>query len=308
MRKDFFFDSCGYGQIHVCRWEPESQIAGIVQIVHGIADYGARYDEFACFLNSLGFLVVAEDHMGHGLSTSAQDMPGYFEGGWFSAVADTYHLLEVTMQEFPNVPYVLFGHSMGSFMVETILQDHSDCGISGCILCGSGWQTELALRAGLRISEAACRIFGERNPNPRMQSLLFGAYNLRIEHPRTPYDWVNRVQREVDSLIQDPLRFEAVTAGLARDMLLGISYIQQRENLARMNTKLPILLVAGGDDPVGTFGDGVRKIAKIYDEVGIRDVTVYIYPLCRHEILNELNKSEVFQDIKKWLSRIIGPV
>ena len=193
---------------------------------------------------------------------------------------------------------------MGSFMSATILQEYPDCGLSGCVLCGSGWQPEIALKTGIRIAEIACKRYGEKIPSPRMQSLLFGAYNLRVEHPRTPYDWVNRVQRAVEELIEDPLRCQAVTCGLVRDMLEGITYIQQEENLERMQKDLPILLIAGGDDPVGLYGAGVRKIAEVYQQVGMTDVTTHIYPLCRHEILNELNKTEVYDDVIKWLEEV----
>ncbi len=306
MAKDFFYDSYGSGKIHACRWEPQGNICGVVQIVHGIADHIGRYEEFANYLNSLGILVVAEDHMGHGLSTSAEETPCYFEGGWFSAVKDTYNLLKMTKEEFPDVAYILFGHSMGSFMTETILQCYPDCGLSGCALCGSGWQPEVALRAGLRIANVGCRIHGEKTPNSRIQSLLFGAYNMKVEHPRTPYDWVNRVSREVDMLIEDNLHCKAVTAGLARDMLEGISFIQQRDNLEKLNKNLPVLFISGGDDPVGTFGDGVRKLVQTYEEIGMTDITTHIYPLGRHEILRELNKQEVFEDIRNWILRVIS--
>ena len=108
MRKELYYDSCGSGKIHACRWEPEGKPRGIVQIVHGIAEYILRYDDFAQFLTKQGFLVVGEDHMGHGLSISGKATKGYFFGGWFCAVEDTVQLIRLTREEFPDVPYVLF--------------------------------------------------------------------------------------------------------------------------------------------------------------------------------------------------------
>lgn len=305
MHKDMYFESCGAGQIHICCWEPLQNPRAIVQIVHGIADYAERYEDFAAYLADKGFLVIAEDHMGHGRSGGDDCIRGYFHGGWFSAVQDTFRLLQETRQEFLDIPYILFGHSMGSFMAQTIMQMHPDCGIHGCILCGSGWQLDAALSAGLRICNAACRIYGERVPSPRLQSLVFGAYNLRVERPRTPYDWVNRNHRAVDELINDPLRSDAITTGLMRDLLTGISFIQQKENLLLMNKDLPVLLISGGDDPVGSYGDGVRKIAENFEAADMRSVTCKIYPLCRHEILNEINKTEVYEDILKWIEEFV---
>lgn len=305
MPKDMYFDSCGAGKIHVRCWEPMDRPCAVVQIVHGIADYAERYNGFAEFLTQNEFLVVAEDHMGHGRSDGDGCVRGYFNGGWFNAVQDTYRLLQMTAEEFPDIPYILFGHSMGSFMAQTILQKYPESRISACILCGSGWQPEVALSAGLRICNAACRIYGEKVPSPRLQALVFGAYNLRVERPRTPYDWVNRNHRCVDELIADPLRCDAITAGLMRDMLMGIEFIQQKENLERMNKELPVLLISGGDDPVGSYGDGVRRIAENFEAVGMESVTCRIYPLCRHEILNEINKAEIYSDILNWLNKMV---
>ena len=133
MRTDFYYPSQGAGQIHGCRWMPEGQPKGILQIVHGIAEFVERYDEFANFLTANGFAVVAEDHMGHGQSISAESPQGYFTGGWFTAVEDTLQLAKDTMAAFPGVPYILFGHSMGSFMTRTLLAKYPDSGISAAI-------------------------------------------------------------------------------------------------------------------------------------------------------------------------------
>lgn len=305
MIEDLYFESCGVGRIHVNRWMPKRKPIAVVQILHGIADYGRRYDAFANYLTDMGFLVIAEDHMGHGESVEQDGIKGFFTGGWFCAVDDAYKLLTMTQEDFPDVPYILFGHSMGSFMAQTILQKYPDCGIAACILCGSGWQPEVALAAGVRLCDAVCKRYGETKPNQKILRLVFGAYNLRVEHPRTPYDWVSRDHRVVDALIQDPLCSHAVTVGLMRDMLSGIRYIQSDENLERMNRNLPVLLISGGDDPVGTYGEGVRKIAENYESVGMKNVTIKIYPLCRHEILNEINKHDVYSDIVKWINQTV---
>ena len=191
-------------------------------------------------------------------------------------------------------------------MAQTILQKYPDSGINACILCGSGWQPEVALTAGIRICDAVCKRYGETKPNQRILKLIFGAYNLRVEHPRTPYDWVSRDQRVVDALIEDPLCSHAVTVGLMRDMLEGIRYIQTKENMENMDRNLPVLLISGGDDPVGSYGDGVRKIAENFLEIGMSFVTTKIYPLCRHEILNEINKHDVYSDIVKWITKTVN--
>ena len=151
MRTEHYFASCGAGKIHYCRWTPEGEVKAVLQIIHGIAELAERYDAFARYLNSLGYLVVAEDHMGHGQSLNGDGLQGYFHGGWFYAVADTYHLMEETRKEYPDIPYILFGHSMGSFMARTILCKYPDSGISAAIICGTGWQPTFALPALIKV-------------------------------------------------------------------------------------------------------------------------------------------------------------
>lgn len=305
MRTDHYYDSCGEGRIHYCRWTPEGEPKAIVQIVHGIAEYAARYDEFAAYLNSMGFLVVAEDHMGHGESMRTGTQ-GYFAGGWFSAVADTYHLLEITKAEYPELPYCIFGHSMGSFLTRSLLIRYPNSGIRAAVICGTGWMHNALLKFGRSVCVAACKAAGERKPSPFLEQLVFGSYNKRVEHPRTKFDWLNRNSRCVDAYIADPLCGFVSSGGLLRDMLTGILFNQKPENLKAMDSKLPVLFIAGGDDPVGSYGKGVRQTAAAFRNAGMRSVSERIYPMGRHEILNEMNQQEVYADVVSWLKPQLG--
>lgn len=302
MKTDFYYESkCG-GLLHGCRWTPEVAPKGIVQLVHGIAEHVERYDRFARYLNELGYLVVAEDHMGHGKSITAKAPKGYFNGGWFAAVADTYQLLLDTKTEFPDLPYVLFGHSMGSFMVRTILAKYPESGIAGAIICGTGTQPAAMLTAGKMASIVVGRVKGDTQPSPLLRKLTFGSYNNRVEHPRTESDWLTRDQKIVDTYASDPLSGFPASAGLLRAMLNGISYIQDKTVLLEMKKDLPVYFIAGGDDPVGSYGKGVEQAADSFRKAGMECVDVKIYPLCRHEILNEINWKEVYEDVAKWLA------
>lgn len=306
MRTDFWYDSQGAGKIHACRWTPEGEVRAVLQIVHGIAEYIERYDDFARFLNDRGILVVAEDHMGHGQSVNGDGIQGYFHGGWFTAVADSYRLLEDTRKEFPEVPYILFGHSMGSFMARTILCKYPDSGISAAIVCGTGWQPAALLPAAIQMVDAVCKKTGETEPNEKLQNLVFGAYNKRVEHPRTEFDWLTRDKAQVDAYIASPKCGFTASAGLLREMMKGIRYIEEPKNLAAMRKDLPVFFIAGGDDPVGSYGKGVRKSADAFRKAGMTDMSLRIYPLGRHEILNEINKDEVYQDVLRWICEKCG--
>ncbi len=301
MRESFTIPSNGIGQLHCCRWTPEGETKAVLQIVHGIAEYIERYDDFARFLNGLGYVVVAEDHMGHGQTVGTEGTQGYFEGGWFTAVSDSYALLRKTKAEYPQVPYVLFGHSMGSFMARTMLEVYPDSGIAAAVICGTGWQPRAILPGAIGICQLACKKVGEKNPSDTLQNMVFGGYNKRVEHPRTEFDWLTRDAKEVDAYIAHPSCGFTATTGLLRDMLTGIRFIEQKQNLAKMDKDLPVLFIAGGDDPVGNYGKGVTRAAAEFKKAGMKHVTCRLFPLGRHEILNEINKQEVYDFTAKWL-------
>ena len=305
MRTDFYFDSLGGGKLHGCRWTPDGEVKAIVQFVHGIAEYAERYDDFANFLNSKGILVVAEDHMGHGKSICDATPMGCFAGGWHTAVKDTYRLLKNTMEEFPGVPYILFGHSMGSFMARTILAKYPDSGITAAVICGSAWMPGAVIGAGKAVATMVCKKDGEQKPSPLLQNIMFGSYNKKIEHPRTACDWLTRDNKIVDDYVADPLCGFIPSAGLVRAMMDGLQYIQNGKNLDSMKKDLPVFFIAGGDDPVGGYGAGVRQAVEEFLKHGMEQVDVKIYPLCRHEIHNEINRQEVYEDVASWIGKVI---
>lgn len=306
MRKDIWYTSKGAGKIHGCKWVPEGEVKAVLQIVHGIAEFVERYEEFAQFLNKHGILVAAEDHMGHGQSINGDGVQGYFHGGWFTAIEDTCQLLLDTKAEYPEIPYILFGHSMGSFFARTILCKYPEIGISGAMICGTGWQPAFALPALVKVIDGICKKNGETKPNETLQNLIFGSYNKKVEHSRTSFDWLTRDARIVDAYIAHPLCGFTASAGLLREMMKGIYYIEQPKNLSAMKKELPVFFIAGGDDPVGSYGKGVEKCAAEFKKYGMTDVSCKIYPLGRHEILNEINREEVFADVLKWIEKVIG--
>lgn len=303
MRTDFYFPSCGGGMIHGCRWEPQGSPVAVLQIVHGVAEYAARYEEFASFMAARGFLVVAEDHMGHGGSIGDEGTLGAFEGGWHKAVADTHRLLTYTRMECPDVPYILLGHSMGSFMVRTMLAKYPKCGISAAILSGTGWMHRGILNTGIATATLVAKRQGPTKPSKLLDGMMFGSYNRRIEHRRTSHDWLTRDNKIVDAYVADPLCGFSMSAGLAKDMLSGMLYNQEPEHLAKMRKDMPVLFIAGAEDPVGNYGEGVKQTVQAFTRAGMENVTMRIYPLCRHEVLNELNRNEVYANILDWLKK-----
>ena len=167
-------------------------------------------------------------------------------------------LSKKTMADFPGVPYFLFGHSMGSFLTRTILCKHPDSGIRAAVICGTGWQPRAVLPMGIALCKAACASDGEAKPAKALDKAVFGSYNKRVEHPRTSFDWLTRDASVVDAYIADPMCGFVASAGLLRDMMTGIAYIERPDSLVAMNKELPVFFIAGGDDPVGAYGKGVH--------------------------------------------------
>lgn len=301
---EFYFPSSdGRTLIHVNQWTPlGGPAAGVVQIAHGVAEYGARYEPFARFLCGHGFAVVANDHLGHGKSL-VEDCPMvYFgdENGWRHAVEDMEELRRRTAKVFPGVPYFLFGHSMGSFLSRTHLIRYPGR-LDGCVLCGTGHMSPALIAGGKLIAGREIRRLGRKAYSAKADQLAFGAYNKPFAPNRTRFDWISASEANVDAYIADPLCGGDTTLGLFRDMLGGLGIITKQANIERMDKDLPVLFIAGDQDPVGEMGKGVRRAYQAFRKAGVGDVSIKLYHGLRHEILNEASRRYVYQDVLDWL-------
>ena len=298
-----FLSSNGSTNIHVRRCMPDGPVRAVVQIAHGVAEHIERYDAFAAYLADNGFLVVGNDHLGHGKSIASDEDLGFFaeNGGWELVVGDIRKLYESTHAEFPEVPYFLFGHSMGSFLARTYLIKYRS-GLTGAIISGTGQQAAPIVFGGKLLGQMECRSKGVRYRSEKLNKLAFGNYNDCFEVRRTANDWLSRDPAAVDKYIEDPLCGFVPSAGLFTDMMSGIQFIGSAKNVRRMNKDLPIFFVSGDMDPVGENGKGVMRVYNSFLKAGMTDVTMKLYHECRHELLNELNKDEVMKDILDWLN------
>lgn len=301
MKRDIYFDSAGFGTIRACIWQPEGKAQGVIQIVHGIAEHMDRYDSMANFFNEQGYLVVGEDHMGHGMSVKNEVEKGCFVGGWDSVVRDTYQLLQNMKADYTDVPYFLLGHSMGSFITRSLLCMYPEAPIDGCVLSGTAWMPKVIIGAGKVLASLICKCFGETKSSPILQGLMFGSYNNRIVAPRTEYDWLTNDESVVDAYIADPMSGFEASAGLIREMLWGMLYNQNTKNLAGMNKTLPVFFLAGDQDPVGDYGKGVEIACKKFVDSGMENVTCKLYPGCRHEVHNEAIAEEMYRDVLDFM-------
>ena len=299
-----FLSADGVTTLHGVEWRDDAQApVAVLQIAHGMAEYIRRYDGFARFLAQHGFVVAGHDHLGHGESLPRGGTPVYFSPtqGWERAVEDIYSLHRRLKERYPHLPCYLLGHSMGSFLSRTFLIQHSGC-VDGAIVMGTGWQNTPKLQAGLTVSGLLCRIRGGRVTSKLMTAQTYGAYNRAVAPNRTAFDWIAANEAAVDRYIADPMCGHPPSVGLLHDLLRGIRFNQQAENLRRMTPHTPVLFISGADDPVGDMGRGVEKSAASFRNAGMEDVTVLLCPGLRHEVLNESTAPEAVNlPILRWL-------
>ena len=297
-----FLSANGTSSIRVRRCSPDGAPRTVIQLTHGIAEHVERYDAFAAFLAEHGFLVVANDHLGHGKSAASDDELGFFSPvrGWDMVLSDMHTLYERTREEYPALPYFLLGHSMGSFLARCYLCKYPG-GLTGAIISGTGQQPGFILAAGRAAGKLEIRRHGPSYRSKFLNDMAVGSYNKRIKPRRTEYDWLCRDEAVVDAYIADPLCGFIPSAGLLTDMLGGIQYMENPANVQKMDKALPVLFFAGDADPVGDYGKGVRKAYESFLAAGMQDVSLKLYPDCRHECLNELNKADVYMDVLAWL-------
>ena len=302
--REFFFPGAdGVSHIHAVEWLPESgEVTAVLQIAHGIAEYAERYAPFAEYLTQHGFAVVANDHMGHGKSCGNGQSELYFgpENGWMNAVDDMYALFNLARKDHPAVPYFLLGHSMGSFLARTFLIRYPGL-LSGAIVMGTGQMSPAIVTAGRMVAKLQAKKAGWDKPSATVTSLAFGSYNKPFAPNRTAFDWLSVNTENVDRYISDPLCGGEASVGLFHDMLGGLLFIGKQSNVEKMNVHTPILFIAGGNDPVGDMGKGVRKAHASFRTAGVKDLQLKLYPELRHEILNETCREEVYADILSWL-------
>ena len=285
-----------------CReYRPEGEPLGIVQVIHGVAEHQGRYASFARFLAEKGFVAYTSDLPGHGPTAAENGSLGRFpQGGWMR-VAETQHaLMQRAKGAWPGKPAFLFGHSMGSFLARTcIIRWPGE--LQGCIICGTGHQTRPLVRAGNAAAGLSVKLKGESRPSEFLRKLAFGSYNRRIPDAASPNAWLSRDRAVTEAYDADPLCGFTPSAGLMREMMRGIRYITDPEKQKRMDKDLPILFIAGKEDPVGEYGAGVRRAHTSFRRAGMQHTEMILYPDGRHEILNELDRDTVYADVLVWL-------
>lgn len=286
-------------------WRPEGDVLGVIQIFHGLGEHHQRYERFAGVATARGFAVVAHDHRGHG--THAEDL-GHFadKDGWQLLTDDGLLVNDMIGDQYPGLPIVLLGHSMGSYIAQYFSMQH-DYRLTALVLSASTWPKKIQLIPGRLIARFVTMRHGIRGKSELLHKLGFGAFNKSFEPSRTELDWLSRDTAEVDAYVSDPLCGGPYSCGLWLDLMGGLQAIASDHALRRIRKDLPVLFTGGADDPVGGQ-KGITDLVMHYAKSGHSSLSTKIYPEGRHEMFNETNRDEFTADVLNWIEEQLPAV
>ncbi|HIF5023508.1 TPA: lysophospholipase, partial [Clostridioides difficile] len=290
--------------IYTYKWEDENikKPKAVIQIAHGMAETAQRYETFAKVLTKNGYIVYINDHRGHGKTAKIIENVGHLaeKEGFRCLVEDMYTLTNIIKKENEDLPIYLFGHSMGSFASQRYIMDYSN-NLSGLILCGSNGKQGIILNLAHLIINREIKKYGRRFKSNKINNLIFGGEIIR-RNEKTKFDWLSRDKEQVEKYINDPFCGVVCSCGFFYDLVQGLKEIEDKENLKKVPLDIPIYIISGDKDPIGKNGKGVLRLRDRYIKLGVKDVTCKLYKDGRHELLNEINREEVFEDIICWLN------
>ncbi len=306
MRETFAFLSAdGQTQIHGVRWTPEGEPRFVMQLVHGMVEFIDRYGSFAEFLASHGILVVGHDHLGHGDSVISKDKWGFMTADNPSGVLveDMHAVRTLTQKRYPDLPYFILGHSMGSYLLRKYLALHGE-GLAGAVIMGTGFVAPGMAGFGKSLCGALANLRGWEHRSGMIAGLAMGggAYKQFDSTGKEPErSWLTHDTAIVDKYYKEPRCNFRFTLSGYKGLFEAVAFSCDPKNVALIPKDLPLLLTSGDQDPVGDMGEGVRKVDALLRKAGVKDVTLKLWPGDRHEILNELDREAVYADILQWL-------
>lgn len=306
MKQDLYYDSVdGEHKIHAVEWDPEGEPKAVLQIIHGMTEYVGRYDEFASFLADHGFCVVGNDHIGHGDSVNSPDDYGYFreKNGNKCLLEDIRTLQEMTRKKYPDVPYFILGHSMGSFLARQYIARYGD-GLAGAVIMGTGSQPAATLSSAMLLCRLIALARGWKYRSQLIKNMASGNYNKRCGD-KTPAEWLSKNDENKAAYLSNLKCTFIFTVNGYYNLFYSFKDCQDKKTVAKIRKDLPILIVSGAEDPVGNYGKGVEQAYKLYQDAGIEDLQMKLYEGDRHEILNELDREQVYQDLLDWFEKRI---
>ena len=277
---------------------------GILQITHGMAEHIARYDAFMTYLAENGWIACGHDHLGHGKTAQSKEELGFFaeKNGDLLVCEDTLAFGKAVRDDFPSLPLILLGHSMGSLIARYCISVYHDI-TDSCIIMGTVGPGNPARLAKMLASMNA-RIFGEYNRSRFIKKLAFGSYNKKFKDDGSESAWISSIDSVVDAYDRDPLAGFTFTARAYYDMFDLLARVSTRKWAESIDKDLPIFVVFGKNDPVGDYGRGSLKLCEMLYAAGLKNMRYRVYPQSRHEILCDIEKDRVYDGLYSWISGI----
>lgn len=294
-------------ELYCVHYEPDEVPKAVMVLVHGMTEHIGRYEEFAEYLNAHGYAVVGYDQLGHGKTALNKEELGFFakKKGYEIVIKDIQRIVKVAKQLYPGIPVVLFGHSMGSFFSRRY---YTICGdeVQGAIFCGTGANPLPLLGAGLVLSNLIGLIRGRRYRSALLNELVFGSNNKTMAEGETGLEWLTKDPEKIAANLNDPFCGFAFTVGAYADFFRIMFDLERKKGYNRMPKDQPVLLIAGGQDPVGHQGEDVAALYDTFRNLGMEQTTLILCEDDRHEILNETDRQQVFAQIVGWLDGCAG--
>lgn len=305
-KEDFEFEGADGFTLQGTRFWTEPEVA-VVQVIHGMAEHRKRYEEFGKILTDRGISVYTYDQRGHGDSAEANDQSlGHFahRDGWDKVVRDAFYLTKFIKKRKGDSSVILFGHSMGSFIARDYVTQFGE-EVTGAIFSGTSMLDPLTLKLITPVAKLEKLFRGKLGKSKIMERIIFSSNNRNVEEAETKFDWLTRDREIVEKYIEDELSGFSCTTGFYDDFVYGMKRVSDEGSYELIPDDLPLLFVSGGEDPVG--GPIIEDLAENYSQAGVKDVEYMVYPGARHELINELNKDQVFSDLIAWIEdRING--
>lgn len=306
-RSEFYYDSSdGKTKIHAIKWIPENEIKAVMQISHGMLEHIERYEEFAEYMADHGVLVTGNDHIGHGNSVLGEEYRGYFgeEDGNMVLIKDMHALMGIIKDQYPDKPYFILGHSMGSFLTRQFITLYGN-EIDGTVISGTGQQPLGVIKFGMLVTKLIALFKGWNYRSKFVNFLALGGNNNKFKPARTKFDWLTRDDDIVDDYISDSRINFIFTLNGFYNMFNGMLRMNEQEKLEQIPKDLPLTFISGENDPVGRFGKDVIKVFNLYKNLKLSNISMKLYKGDRHEVLNELDREQIFEEILIWFDELI---
>ena len=286
MKTEFFEFDSGEKALSAVLWLPEDEPKAVLQITHGMTEHMGRYEAFAQQLTANGVAVCGFDLRGHGKNGDDEEIASFGEGGWEASLDDMRRFCEKMKDRFPSAPYFMMGFSLGSFLLREYLSLYPE-GVDGAVIVGTGYQPGAVLSLMKAIVKGECRKAGFDNTTALVKKLSFETYNRKFQPNETDSDWLCADEDELYEYIRDPLCRKYISAGLFYQLLDSMKKTGKKNAAVTWRKDMPVLLLSGASDPVGSDGKGVEAVSRRLKKLGMTNVTVQLFPNGRHDIFHE---------------------